>query len=128
MKTVFSIISTLILTTSAIASPVPATKPQGITIAKFTNEFSRFHAHRQANNIVLNWIFSDPNNVVSFAIEWSYDGVSFEKVDEVPAAGKNQYKHMNVFPGHNYYRIVALMYDGSMVYSNVEVVRIVRNG
>lgn len=128
MKTVIVILSALTLTTSAIASPLPAKKPQGVTIAKFTNEFARFNAHKQAANVALTWVFTDPGNVVSFAIEWSYDGVSFERIAEVPAAGKNQYKDTNVFPGHNYYRIVALMYDGSSIYSNVDMVRIVRNG
>jgi hypothetical protein len=127
MKTVFTF-CTLILITSAIASPLPSTKPQSVSIAKFTNEFSKFNVHRQAKGVVLDWVFTDPNNVVSFRIERSYDGTFFERVTEVPATGRNQYKDEDVFPGHIYYRVAALMYDGSTIYSNVDVVRIVRNG
>lgn len=128
MKTVTSIFCAVILTSAAIASPLPAKKQQAVTIAKFTNEFSRFNVHRQQKGVLLTWIFSDPNNVVSFQIQRSYDGEFYENAGEVPANGKNQYKDNDVFPGHIYYRIAALMYDGSTIYSNVDVVRIVRNG
>ena len=128
MKTAMLTFCSLVVLTSAIASPLPS-KQQGITIAKYTNEFSKLNAHRQAKGIVIDWIFSDPNNVVSFEIQRSYDGAFFERAGEVAPAGKNQFKDNDVFPGHIYYRIAALMYDGSIIYSTVEVVRIVsRNG
>lgn len=135
MKTAMSILCAVVLTSTAIASPVPVNNDQPVSIskqtlpvAKFANEFARFNGHRQQKGIMLNWIFTDPNNVVSFVVQRSYDGEYYETAGEVPANGKNQFKDNDVFPGHIYYRIAALMFDGSTIYSNVEVVRIVRNG
>ena len=123
-----SIVCAFALTSTAIASPLPKSSVQTVSIAKFTNEFAKFNAHRQQRGVELTWIFTDPGNVVSFVVQRSYDGEFYENVTEIPASGKNQYKDDAVFPGYLYYRIGALMYDGSVIYSNVEVVRIVRNG
>lgn len=129
MKTAMLTFCSLVVLSTAIASPLPSAKLQGTTIARYTNEFSKLNAHRQAKGIVIDWIFSDPNNVVAFEVQRSYDGSFFEKAGEVAPSGKNQFKDNDVFPGHIYYRIAALMYDGSIIYSTVEVVRIVsRNG
>jgi hypothetical protein len=44
-------------------------------------------------------------------------------------ANKNQYKDDNgIYPGYLHYRVAARMNDGSVIYSQVDVVRIVRNG
>jgi hypothetical protein len=135
MKTVMSILCAVALTSTTIASPVPVNNnqpvpinPQSVQKVKFSNEFGKVNVHRQQKGILLTWIFTDPNNVVSFVVQRSYDNEFFETAGEVPSNGKNQYKDNDVFPGHIYYRIAALMYDGSTIYSNVEAVRIVRNG
>ena len=123
-----SFLCAVVFASATIASPLPKHSKQPASVAKYTNDFVRFNAHRQQNGIMLNWIFSDPNNVVSFVIERSYDGSYYETVTEVPVNSKNQYKDNAVYPGYLHYRIKALMYDGSSIYSTVEVVRIVRNG
>ena len=128
MKTAVSILCALVVASSAISAPLPVNSKQPVSVAKFSNEFARFNVHRQQRGVVLNWIFTDPNNVVSFVVQRSYDGQFYENVAEVTSNGKNQYKDNDVFPGHIYYRIAALMYDGSTIYSNVDVVRIVKNG
>jgi len=127
MKTIFSIACCLLIVSTATSTPLPQTK-QAFVTAAYNDGFVRFNAHRQQAGIALSWTFGSPNNAVSFVIERSYDGSFFERIDEVPAAGKNQYKDNGVYPGYIYYRIAALMYDGSTIYSNVDMVRIVRNG
>ncbi|HYC30349.1 MAG TPA: hypothetical protein VEB42_16050, partial [Chitinophagaceae bacterium] len=82
MKTAMLTFCSLVVLTSAIASPLPSTKLQSTTIAKYTNEFSRLNVHRQAKGILVDWVFSDPNNVVSFQVQRSYDGEFFELAGE----------------------------------------------
>lgn len=128
MKTAMLTFCSLVVLSTAIAAPLPSNKSNAISIAKYTNEFSRVNAHRQAKGVIIDWVFTDPNNVVTFQVERSYDGTFFECAGECPPTGRTQFKDNDVFPGHIYYRVVALMYDGSKIYSQVEVVRIVRNG
>jgi hypothetical protein len=114
---------------SAVATPLPKNKQLNVSsAASFDNEFTRFNGHRQAKGVLLTWCFSTPGNAVSFVVERSYDGEFFESLGEVTPGAKNEYKDSAVYPGYIHYRIKALMYDGSAVYSNVEIVRIVRNG
>ncbi|MGB8190469.1 MAG: hypothetical protein WCF67_01060, partial [Chitinophagaceae bacterium] len=65
-----------------------------------------------------------------FVIQRSYDGDFFENVAEISTSTdrRNQYKDNAVYPGYVHYRIAAVMYNGSTIYSSVEIVRIVRNG
>lgn len=120
----------LVMLSVTYASPLPQTKQTFVSSFKFQDAFTRFNGHRQQNGIALTWQFTNPNNAVCFVIQRSYDGSFFENLAEVPCSeGRNQYKDNNgVYPGYLHYRIVALMRDGSSIYSPVEVVRIVRNG
>lgn len=127
--TLLSFVCCLLIVTTATSSTVPQANSVQSTEVEFNNNFVRFNAHKQGQaGIALTWIFSDPGNVVSFVVERSYDGSYFERVAELPAADRNQFRDGGVYPGYIYYRIIALMYDGSAIYSNVEIVRIVRNG
>jgi len=128
MKTIMSVLCMFVLL-SGMATPLPKNKQLNVSSAAFNDEFTRFNGHRQQNGIMLTWTFTSPNNAVSFVIERSYDGTYFETAAEIaPGAGRNQYKDNAVYPGYTHYRIKALMYDGSVIYSHTEVVRIVRNG
>ena len=55
-----------------------------------------------------------------------YDGTYFDNLDEVGVSPNhwNKYKD-NTDPGFIYYRIIAVMNDGSLEYSPVEMVDIV---
>lgn len=131
MKTIFSIVCALLVVSAATSSPLIKGNQAQYIKATASDEFVRFNAHRQQAGIMLSWVFSNPTNAVSFRIERSYDGSSFEIIDEVPTSAtgnRNQYKDNSVFPGYIYYRVSALMYDGSTISSQVEMVRIVRNG
>jgi len=89
--------------------------------------FDTFNAHRQHNSVALVWTTAG-SGISTFVIQHSFDGVSFTTVDQVSpeADGRNGYLHDGAFPGYNYYRIGAILSDGSTEYSDIEVVRIVR--
>ena len=93
----------------------------------YNEVFGRFHAHRQHNGIALTWYTINVENVNSFIIERSYDGIYFENIDEVAVSNSadNHYNDNQVFPGYLYYRIGAVMNDGTILYSDIEMIRIV---
>lgn len=91
--------------------------------------FTFFNAHRQGHSSTgLMWRTSSPGNVLSFLVERSYDGEFFDPIQNVPCNGNTRFawKDDIVFPGYIYYRIAASLMDGTTVYSEVQVVRIVQ--
>jgi len=88
------------------------------------------NAHRQQNGVITTWTFSNPTNVSRYVIQRSYDGFFFENIGEVTggAAGRQEFKEDNVFPGYLHYKVIAIMNDGSTVHSSIQMVRVVRNG
>ena len=123
---------TLLCLVSVKSTPVIRDQSKSTTLSYSPNAsdvFGAFHAHRQQNGIALQWNVT-VNDVTDFAIERSYDGSFFETIDHcAPVAGAwNKYNDNAVFPGYTYYRIKAIRADGSMEYSDIEVVRIVKHG
>jgi len=114
----------------ASAKPSPINK---ISVCKseaktLADVFGSFHVHRQHLEAALNWdVLTD--NVSSFIIERSYDGEFFSSVAEVnPSATRwNRFNDNTVEPGLIYYRIIAVMNDGTLEYSPTELVKIVRH-
>jgi hypothetical protein len=104
------------------ASPLPVSN-----VAKAFNGFDAFHAHRQHNSVAMAWTHTS-STVTNFIIQHSYDGISFNTIDQVPceSGGWNNYKDDAALPGFNYYRIGAVLSDGTIDYSDTECVRIVR--
>jgi hypothetical protein len=92
--------------------------------------FQRFLVHRQHNDAALAWAMTSNEGVMGFVIERSYDGVYFDYLDEtgVDNGAWNRYRDTSVYPGLIYYRIIAVMEDGTTVTSAIEMVRIVRHG
>lgn len=124
MKTILTIafVAFLAITTSAVATNVHPSYTQGTT----NSCFSYFRAHRQMNGAGLMWAVNQ-QGVSEFKVEFSYDGDFYEEVATVPAHGSAQYKytHRDVLPGILYYRIKAVMTDGSTNDSQPQTVRIV---
>lgn len=89
--------------------------------------FGAVNGHRQQNGVALSWQIVPGAAVTGFIIERSYDGVSFELVGaaNTVASGWNRFKDSSVYPGYIHYKIGAIMQDGSIVYSEIEIVRIV---
>jgi hypothetical protein len=131
MKTAISMLCVMMLFSTVHASTLPAnTATVNTASARFNDAFTRFNGHRQQNGIMLTWSFTNAANVASFVVQRSYDGAYWETLAELPSGSgvRNQYKDEAVYPGYNHYRIVAVMNDGSVIYSATEIVRIVRNG
>ena len=124
MKTILTVafVAFFAITTSAVATTVPPAYTQSTT----NSCFSYFRAHRQQNGVGMMWAVSQAG-VVAFNIERSYDGEYFDPVTTVAGNGAAQYRFtdQDTYPGVLYYRIVAVMEDGSTDESPVETVRIV---
>lgn len=129
MKTILTILCAIVMLSATYASPLPQAKKISFSSTTSEDAFTRINAHRQQRGVVITWQFTNSNNAVCFIVQRSYDGEFFEDLAEVSCSDKrNQYKDEVVYPGYLHYRIVALMRDGSSIYSPVEIVRIVRNG
>ncbi|MEO5648874.1 MAG: hypothetical protein ABIR03_03000 [Ginsengibacter sp.] len=94
------------------------------------NPFIFFNAHRQGySSIGLMWRISNSDNIISFQVQRSYDGEFFDLISDLPCNAFTQkfnWKDDNVFPGYIYYRLAANLMDGSIIYSEVQVVHIVQ--
>ena len=124
MKALILLCGLFVITSSVVsASPVPAAKVSKVVV----NGFDAFHAHRQQAGVELAWTHTS-GAVTGFIIQHSWDGVTFNTIDQVSpeATGWNNYKDNGALPGYNYYRIGAILSDGTIDYSDVDVVRLVR--
>lgn len=125
MKTKVTLLLAVVLTLNAIGSPNPQPQPSKIFSV---NSFGNINVHRQHNNAALSWIFNS-TNVSNFIVKRSYDGTMFSTVGtQAPSSGNwTKYLDTTVEPGTIYYKIVAVMNDGSQEESPVVDVRIVRH-
>jgi len=130
MKTLTTLTLVVFATSLAYARPFPPNKFSNAptTVVKTTTVFGTFHVHRQGDFASLNWN-GNTEGVSAFAIERSYDGEYFDMIDAVtPDPSKwNRYTDATVEPGTIYYRVAAWMEDGTVEYSTIEVVRIVKH-
>jgi hypothetical protein len=126
MKTKLTVVLALVLSLNVLASTMP--EPQTSTKVFSATNFGSFNVHRQHNSAALSWIFNSPT-VTGFTIQRSYDGEYFSTIDQVGTSTGhwNKYLDATVEPGTIYYRIIAVMKDGSKEESPVTTVRIVRH-
>ena len=126
MKTKFTLFLALVLTVNAFGSTTP--KMQSFVKECSVNNFGSFNVHRQHNSAALSWIFNS-TNVSSFIVQRSYDGEYFNTIGtQTPGGGHwNKYLDTTVEPGTIYYKIIAVMDDGSTEESAIADVRIVRH-
>lgn len=89
-----------------------------VTLTSFTTSFSN-------NTVTLNWQTETENNSSYFAVERSYNGIDFEVIGKVSAAGNSntiqQYRFTETNPRKTtaYYRLQIVDHDGGAVFSNV---------
>ncbi len=80
----------------------------------------------------LTWNTDDEVNTSRFEVEKSLDGLSFNTLVIVPAAGhgRNQYQRFDVQPanGNNYYRLKMIDVDGKLTYSPILLVKVGAGG
>lgn len=133
MKTITTLALALIITAgTAYSKPLPLSNSpiSKATSRQIAEVFGTFHIHRQGNFASLNWNVTT-GNVASFRIERSYDTEFFlsENIATVvPSDARwNRYIDQTVEPGVIYYRIIAVMNDGSEECSAIESVKIVKH-
>ena len=83
-----------------------------------------FSGEAQPNGNLLQWKTAQEINTKDFEIEWSVDGIHFEKIATQQAAGNStssqySYQHTTRTDGDNYYRLKMQDKDGRATYSSV---------
>lgn len=87
--------------------------------------WSSFTAFKEDKNALLNWSTFREQNTSNFIIERSADGVTFEQLGSVKAAGNSSYVRnysltdKSPHDGINYYRIKQVDTDGHFSYSQI---------
>ena len=94
------------------ATNITSFSPFGIqSNASLPVELLYFYAEKQGKNVRLDWQTATELNNSHFDVEWSTDGISFEKIGEVAGAGTTtevqlyDFLHENPVNGENYYRL-----------------------
>jgi hypothetical protein len=98
---------------------IPFTSILPIKIVSFT-------AMPNAGNVDLQWVVSIQTNVLKYEVEFSKDGIHFDKIATNSSNGNAQStyyaKHANPVVGINYYRIKTIENDGTISYSEIRKV------
>jgi hypothetical protein len=131
MKTIFISAGIVLLSVTFIAAKPETVYSNQHNVKAVNSPFTYFRAHRMASDASLNWGISNPLEVRTFTIKYSYDNDYWMDVDgvEIMCNGNATFRHrLSAFPGTTYYKIVAEMNDNSVVESAVESVRIVKRG
>lgn len=131
MKATITFALLILGTLVASATPLQLTRYTYLStpgLSASSGVFSTFQAHRKQNGVALSWTVNAAAD--EFVIERSYDGSYFETIDHVPPAtgARNKYEDHSVLPGYIYYRVKAVLADGTVDYSGTVMVRIVRHG
>jgi len=78
-------------------------------------------AQQKGNDVLLQWNINGEESAVEYAIEYSKEGRSFEKIASQHANGSKQYNwlHTSVNGNTHYYRIKSVAADGKITYSSI---------
>lgn len=127
MKTIFAYFLTILLAfsfsnTSASNQPVPSGKSK-----KTVASFQKLNVHRQQQGIAVTWTMDNGDGILGFVIEKSYDNIYFEEAGtcDYDLSGRQHFLDNSFFPGYIYYRVIAVMADGSTQTSETVMIRIV---
>jgi choice-of-anchor B domain-containing protein len=99
------------------------------TEAPLPVELIHFSARLKNDHVKLEWATASEQNSKHFEIQKSANGVDFETIARVAAAGDSDTKidylayDEKPFSGDNYYRLKQVDFDGKFEYSDIEVVR-----
>ena len=90
-----------------------------------------FTVREESDRVILKWVTAEEFNSECFKVERSFDGMRFEKIAQVEAAGTStettfyEYSDVEIFGGRTiYYRLRQMDFDGSLFYSSVEVINL----
>lgn len=128
MKKLLAFVCLAFISVQVSALPYKSMATSLSTLTANTTEgvFGSLNAHRQQTNVVLTWTVVSPD-VVGYVIEKSFDGVTFFHAGNATAdaARRNKFTDNSGDLGHLYYKIGAVMADGSVQYSEVASLRLV---
>ena len=91
---------------------------------------TRFQAHVEEKTVQLSWTTGSETNSSHFMVERAVDGVHFEPIARVPAAGNattpRYYRHADASPlkGTTFYRLAQSDKDGKVQYSEIKTVKV----
>ncbi len=90
-----------------------------------------FSVEEEADRVLLKWVTAVEFNSECFKVERSFDGMRYEEIARVEAAGTTsrttyyEYEDMEVFGDRTvYYRLKQMDFDGSLFCSSVEVINL----
>jgi len=84
-----------------------------------------FYGKKAENGVLLSWETATEINNDYFDVEWSMDGISFEKIGQVQGAGMtaeiqlHEFLHEKPVNRNNYYRLKQVDFDEKFEYSNI---------
>jgi|SRR5690606_12557587 len=125
-------IATLSVTTEAKTVEAIPSAELSLSAKEPVNDIPFFKGHRQGKGVTLQWV---SNNLESYVIEESTDGEFFDAIPSSFATtqktsgsknGRHTFNIPEVYPGETFYRIAGTLADGSVVYSEVISVRILK--
>ena len=90
-----------------------------------------FTVREESDRVLLKWVTAEEFNSQCFKVERSFDGMRYEKIAQIEAAGTTtettfyEYSDVEIFGGRTiYYRLKQMDYDGSLFCSSVEVLNL----
>jgi len=90
-----------------------------------------FSVREEADRVVLKWVTAEEFNSECFKVERSFDGMRYEKIARIEAAGTTtettyyEYSDLEKFGSRTiFYRLKQMDYDGSLFCSSVEVINL----
>ena len=128
----FSFITIFVMTISVKATSSLGLQAlsKGIAVAKTSSSvFSYFKAERRQSTVNMSWAVSSAGDISFFVVQKSTDGENFENLGELFSDGVTPlltYQDTAPQSGSAYYRIVAILYDGAIEYSDIRRVRATR--
>lgn len=83
--------------------------------------FVSINAKRSNDNVLLSWKVAAEQDILSYEVERSPDGRSFDKAGSVVASGSNAYNWLDIsaLPAMAYYRVKSIDISGEIKYSGI---------
>jgi hypothetical protein len=128
----FSFVTVFVMTISVKATPSLGLQAlsKGIAVAKTSSSvFNFFRAERRQSTVNMSWAVSNAQDISFFVVQKSTDGENFENLGELFSDGVTPlltYEDAAPQTGSAYYRVVAILYDGNIDYSDIRRVRAAR--
>lgn len=117
-----------------ISGPGISNRVMNCAFSPLPVELVSFHAVEERGNVMVNWSTASEQNSDRFVLERSQNGVFFEEISTVPAAGSSStylhYSYVDYAPlvGTSFYRLRQWDLDGTQSESPITAVHVKREG